>query len=198
MKDVLTAAQNLANQLVDAQGNVPVYHLSGMPSHWDIVHDARGTKHVPNYDKPVHDLVIPKKFIMPRVDAASGRQHLVYNPFYDKADRPDLQAEATHYNVIRVDGGVIEVTLEIPKPIEASIEFTLNNGQMITLRTGETKVTANVMDAARFIHNPAEPLAIRSTNSTIIYDMGLVVMSREVKDIGRLATGHKESYNWIK
>jgi len=198
MKDVLTAAQNLANQLTDANGMVPVHHLSGLPSHWDTVHDERGTKHVPNYTNPIHDLLIPKKFVFPRTDGASGREHLVYNPHYARADRPDLHANSSMYNVIRVDGGVIEVALEIPKAIDFSIEFTLNNSQLIILRAGETRVVANVLDAAKFIHDPAQPIAIRSTNATGIYDMGLVTMSKEVKDIGRLATGHKDCYNWIK
>jgi hypothetical protein len=178
-------ALNLAKLLGTVDGLVPVHHIGGLPKF--VTENGRTTT---DWSEPLHQLHIPLDKLEVRMSTQGEPcTHLTYA----NHEKP------TWHNVVRVDGGVIEALLSIPEPVEAALEITLTNGQLVTLRTGETKVKVTVNDAAKFIHNPQEkPLTIRSLNSNIIYDISNIGMSHEVKDIGRLATGHTKIYNWIK
>lgn len=182
-RDHSVEAMNLA-VLLEANSLVPVYHQGGVPT--PVTEAGRTTL---DWSNAQHELLIP-------LNKLEVRQSTQGEPctqlVYANLEKP------TWWNVVRVAGGVIEAEFSIPAPLDASLEIMISGDQLVTLRAGETKVKAVVQNAAKHIHNPdGKPLKIKSLNSNILYDIRDITMTQQVKDIGRLMTGHKQLYNWI-
>lgn len=178
-------------------GLVPVHHQAGLPSSWIETMMEDGTRRsTPNYNPRIHDLQIPVSFFQVRTHA-NGRRLLCYNPYYDKPERPDLQANPDVWYVVKCEGGIAVLTIDLAKPLEEPCKVTVTCREApVEIPAGQTRVTVTLQGCSDAI-NASKAVTITSINSEDIVDLSIFTLSVEVKEIGRLVTGLKNAvFQW--
>ncbi|QBJ02687.1 hypothetical protein MZD04_gp160 [Pseudomonas phage Psa21] len=185
MRNTSIATLKLAQLLVGADGMVPVHHKVGKCTRW-LVEEGRQTL---DPTSVTHDFRIPLASLQVRSGSDAGGDfiHLV-TPSRGKS----------WFDIVRTEGGSVEVLATIPEAVAESLEITLTTGELLTIRAGETAAKVTVINAAKHIHDPENNvLGMASLNSKLLYDQTKITFTHEVKDSGRLIMGHKDLPNWM-
>jgi len=184
-KNSSTGALALMNRLAQ-NGVVPVKHVMGMPSSWTAeALDNGDIRHSPVYVPKIHDLLIPLSEIQPRVHA-NGNTYLMYNPMY-VYNRPNVGT----WNIIRCDGGSMEVVIDIDQHVEEQITLHVSGRDTPVIIPPKTKQYRFGMHTCADIINSGEVPRLLSIDCEELVTLDKVKFSYNIADYGSLATGQK-------
>lgn len=165
-------------------GIVPVHHQAGLPCGWNqMLLDGGDIRHTPDYTTRIHDMAIPVDDIQVRRHA-NGINYLMYNPLYHTGRKDN-----SHWNIIRCDGGEMEVVVHIAKPVDKPVNLYLSFREAaIIIPTGATSTRVQLVGCADLL-NSNSPVVMKRIDSEVIVDPANYTWEINAINYGRLITG---------